>query len=104
GDRTITLTVTTSPGSPATASMTIFDDEMPIVSVAKIADADETGTGGTFRFTRSGPTGSALTVTYSVGGTASAGSDYTSLSGSIAFSSSSNTADMTVTPRADNLV
>jgi VCBS repeat-containing protein len=45
---------------------------LPSVTVAKIADAAEGGTAGTLRFTRTGSTTAALTVSYAVSGTATA--------------------------------
>lgn len=47
---------------------------------------------GTFTFHRTGPTTAPLTVNFSVGGTATAGSDYTALGTSVAFASGSATA------------
>src|SRR5262249_24760149 len=55
----------------------------PLVTVvASDASAGEPGTGqgsGTFTFTRTGSSTGALTVNFTVGGTATSGSDYTSL-------------------------
>ena len=54
----VAVTVQTSTsyvvGTPASASMMIVDDETPVVTVYKIADASESGAQGTFRFVRTG--------------------------------------------------
>ena len=50
------------------------------------------------------PPSAALTVSYTVTGTATAGSDYTSLGTSISFAAGSSTATLTVTPLQDTLV
>ena len=48
------------------------------VTLSKVADANEGGAAGTFRFTRTGSTAAALTVLVSpAGGTATKGTDYT---------------------------
>ena len=61
-----------------------------------------TGT-GTFVVTRSGGFGS-VTVYYSIGGTAVAGSDYVALDSSVTLPVGVNTASITVTPLPDALV
>ncbi|ACU62526.1 Calx-beta domain-containing protein [Chitinophaga pinensis] len=58
---------------------------LPAVSVTKVTDAAEPGTGGSFRFSL--PSGITftedITVNYSTSGTASSGTDYTALAGSV---------------------
>ena len=70
----------TAPPSP------LRSDEVPpptVTIAATDATATEAGlTTGTFTVSRTGSTTAALTVHYSVSGTATAGSDYTALSGS----------------------
>lgn len=78
----------------------IFDNETPEVSVEKLSDAVEGGS-GTFRFTRIGDLSSSLTVNFSVGGTATSGTDFTSIGTSVSFSANSATADKTVTASTD---
>lgn len=48
----------------------------PEVSVAALADATEGGANGVFEFTRTGDTGSSLTVQFTLSGTATVGADY----------------------------
>src|SRR5205814_612902 len=71
-----------SVGSPASATVTISDNETPVVSIVATdaIAAEPTTDKGTFTVSRIGSTLSSLTVFYSVSGTATAGSDYTALS------------------------
>jgi subtilisin family serine protease len=59
---------------------------------------------GTFTVTRTGSTAAALTVNYTIGGTATNGTDYTTLSGSVTIGIGNASATMTVTPVNDALV
>lgn len=68
-------------------------------SVATEVGADS----GAFMITRGGDTSAALTVTYSVAGTATAGTDYTALSGSAIIAAGASAATILVTP-IDDLV
>ncbi len=61
-------------------------------------------TTGYFTVTRTGSTTSALTVNYNVSGTATAGSDYNALSGSVTIPAGSTSATITVTPINDAAV
>jgi hypothetical protein len=94
-------------GSAKTATVTIADNDRPTVTIrATDATAAEPGSNtGTFTVTRtpvSPPT--ALTVLYSVSGSAVAGGDYVALSGTVVIPAGSNTATITVTPRDDAIV
>jgi hypothetical protein len=95
-DETVDLTLAAGAGytvgSPNAATVTIQDDDtgaLPVITVtAPDALAGEPATGaarGKFRFNRTGPTTSALTVNYTVAGTATSGSDYGSIGTSITF-------------------
>jgi hypothetical protein len=55
-------------------------------------------TPGIFSLTRDGDTSSALTVHYSLGGSAANGTDYQTLSGSVVIPAGSSTATVTVEP------
>src|SRR5206468_1093202 len=81
----------------------LFDNDVtpPAVGVEQLTDAAEPATAGAFRFTRSGDTSGSLTVNYTVTGTATAGTDYAALPGSVTFAAGAATADVTVTPIDD---
>lgn len=78
---------------------------IPTVSVtATDASASETPPdNGTYTFTRTGATTAALTVNYSVSGTATGGTDYNALPGSVTIPAGAASATATVTPIADTL-
>jgi len=113
---TITLTGTgscqgygTYEGIPFTLQAVVQSDSVvmtrPAVSIAATdPTATEAGrTPGAFTVTRAGSTASPLAVTYTVGGTATNGTDYTSLSGSVTIPAGAGSATITVTPIADSL-
>ena len=76
-----------------------------VTVTASDASATEAGlTTGTFTIYRSGDTSSALTVNYTVSGTATSGSDYSALGTSVSFAAGASTATKTVTPIQDTLV
>lgn len=95
-------------GSPSSATVNITSDDPPVITVsATDATAGEPGSGqgtGTFTFSRTGPTTSSLTVTYTVGGTATSGSDYTSIGTSVTFAAGASTATRTVSVINDSVV
>ncbi len=72
---------------------------LPVVSVAATdASASEPGTDkGTFTVTRTGSTAASLTVTFSVGGTATPGTDYAALGSSVTIPAGAASATLTVT-------
>ena len=107
GAETVSLTLTAnaaySVGTPGTATLTIADDDVATVTVtATDAAASEAGSNpGTFTLTRTGATTASLSVQYSVGGTATSGSDYTPLTGSVTIGAGQSSATVTVTPVDD---
>jgi hypothetical protein len=58
-------------------------------------------TKGVFAFTRTGSTASALTVYFTISGTATPGGDYDSLGSSVTFAAGASTVNKTVNPRPD---
>ncbi|WP_235529004.1 Calx-beta domain-containing protein, partial [Cylindrospermopsis sp. CR12] len=54
-----------------------------------------------YTFTRTGVISNSLTVNYTIGGTATNSSDYTSVGTSVAFAAGSSTATVTVDPTSD---
>jgi hypothetical protein len=87
-------------GTPSTATVTIRSDDLPVVTVtASDSVSGEPGTGqgnGVFRFSRTGPTTSTLTVNFTRTGTATSGSDFNSIGTAVTFAVGSATATKTV--------
>lgn len=108
GDETVSIEI--SPSNDYTTSsgrktITITDNP-PAVFVAATNDAGEDGLNpilGTFTFSRTGLL-QPLTATYTVSGTATAGSDFQALSGSVVFPLNVSTITVPVTPLIDALV
>jgi len=111
-DETVVLTLVSGTGyivsAPIAATVTIASDDRPFVSVvATDAAAAEAGpTSGSFTVSRSGngSTDWPLTVFYSVSGTATPGSDYTALSGSVTIPAGASSASVAVNPVDDPLI
>lgn len=97
----VTLAVTTfndaySLGTAFQASLNIIDNgDVPVVSVRGGTVGTEGGSNATVVFRAIGSTAGTITVNYTVSGSATPGSDYTALSGSVAISSN-GTNDVTV--------
>ncbi|GAB4474119.1 MAG: hypothetical protein OHK0037_34870 [Elainellaceae cyanobacterium] len=118
-DETVALTLRSGAGySPLTTApvvSTILNDDSS-VSVAVVPNAvlEDSGTGMVYTFTRNGFTGNAITVNFTVGGTATLGgpnADYTITgatvaggTGTISFAAGETTKTITVTPTSDNAV
>src|SRR6185369_1918933 len=79
---------------------------LPMVTIAgSPATVSEAGlTSAAFTVTRNGDTTDPLTLTYAVGGTATAGSDYVALPGVITIAAGATTATIPVVPMDDTLV
>ncbi|HYJ85157.1 MAG TPA: Calx-beta domain-containing protein, partial [Pyrinomonadaceae bacterium] len=119
-DETVILTVTSGTGyeagTPASASGTITNDDTDVsVAVEPLSVDEDGGTNLVYTFTRTGVTSGALTVNFSVGGTAGftpPGDDYTqtgaatfdATSGTVNFTAGSPTATVTVDPTTDTTV
>ncbi len=108
GDETVTVTLSPAPsytlGSAKSATVTIVENDLPTVTVVTtVPSVPEQGSGSAqFTVSRTGITSSPLTVSYNVAGTATAGSDYGELIGTVAFSSGATTAIIFVTPIDDS--
>jgi len=75
-----------------------------VTIVATDASASETGPDtGTFTITRTGPTTSALRVTFTANGPAQSGVDYVALGTQVFIPAGSSTVTLTVTPIADGV-
>ena len=90
------LRITYTAGSPPLPTVT--------VSATDSAAAENPPDTGTFTVSRTGSTTTALTVYYTVSGTATTGSDYTALPGSVTIPAGSSSATITVTPINDTTV
>jgi hypothetical protein len=98
----ITIVETDAPSSAGTSACLAPVKLNPLVTVtAADASAAEAGDTGAFTFTRSGDTSAAITVNFDVGGTASAGTDYTTLPTSVSIPAGQTAASLTVTPVSD---
>jgi len=110
-----TITSVTSPsftytfGGPATAIIT-DNDTAPAnleLSVTKTADATEAGTNGEFTISLPGTTATAaeaITVNYTLSGSATNGTDYTNLTGSVVIPAGSHEVKIPVTALADQKI
>ncbi|MCE2907197.1 MAG: S8 family serine peptidase, partial [Anabaena sp. CoA2_C59] len=114
GTETATLTVTSGTGytvgTSASAIVNIADNDPPQVSVvATDANAAETLLGttpnpGQYTLTRTGPTTSSLTVNVGLTGTATNGTDYTTIPTTVTFAAGSSTALVNLNVIDDTLV
>jgi hypothetical protein len=108
GNETAILTLAAgtgySVGSPASATVTIADNEPTVSVVATDAAAAEAALNpGTFTVTRSVTSASSLTVTYTMSGTAARGTDYTAPTGSVIILANNAAATVTITPIDDSV-
>ena len=88
--------VSVSPTS-GTQQIGVFDNDTATVSVAATTDGSEQGpVNGVFTVTQTNPSSVDTVLSYSVGGTATAGSDYTPLSGSVTIPAGATSATITV--------
>ena len=112
GNETVVLSLAAgkgySLGSSKSTAITIVDNEPSITVTATDALAGETAPGtpanpGRFSLTRTGDRTKVLTVAYTLSGTATKGSDYLNLTGTVSFAAGSATAFVDVNPIDDNL-
>ncbi|MCF7731274.1 MAG: PKD domain-containing protein [Akkermansiaceae bacterium] len=110
GNKTVTLTVLPQPayqvGTNPSASATIVENDPVSVFITATANLPLEGSGnsGTFTVTRVGSLAANLQVNYRLGGTATNGVDYNTLSGTVLIPAGNATANITVTPIQDALV
>jgi hypothetical protein len=96
----------TTPGADVTFSTASCSTTLPTVTVTAIdpTATEQPMTSGEFLIQRTGSTSSALSVMYSVTGTATVGMDHTLASGSITIPAGSSSFTLTVFPTDDQLV
>lgn len=104
GVNSFSVRVTNEEGASDEATMEIAV-AYPVTIAASDATASEDDLStGTFTFTRSGPTTSDLTVSFSISGTASSGSDYTAVGTNMVIPAGQSSATITITPLDDSLL
>ena len=112
-NETVVLTLATVAGDPDitingaanSASVAITDNDSAQVSIAATtAAAAEPATNGVFTVSMTRASSTDTVISYTVGGTAAAGSDYTALSGSVTIFAGSTSATITVPVLNDALV
>ncbi|NCQ98260.1 MAG: hypothetical protein GPJ28_02480 [Microcystis aeruginosa L211-11] len=97
-------------GTPNTATGTITNDDVTLPSITLAVSPSSVTEDGTanlvYTFTRSGVLTNALTVNYTLGGTATLNTDYTrtGTNNTVTFAAGSSTATVTVDPTADTTV
>lgn len=104
GPNNTLFSVDTSEGKN-TATVTIHDDDSAVASIAKSSDAAEPISDGQFTVSLDKVSYEDLTLTYEVDGssTATAGSDYTTLSGSVVIPAGDLSASITVEVTNDDI-
>jgi hypothetical protein len=117
-NETVALTITSGSnytiGTTTAVTGTIADDDTPVITldVAPASVLEDGIANLVYTFTRTTNPANALTVRYSVGGTATLNTDYTqtgaasfrSTSGTITFAAGSNTATLTIDPKTDTTI
>ncbi len=105
GTETVIVTLTADTayliGIPGNATINIADDEPEVSIQANDPVLSESGDPGQFILTRTGSTTADLTVFYTLSGSATTGSDYSALSGSVVITAGNATATIDVTPLND---
>ena len=91
--------------SALTGTVTITDDDTPVVSLT-VTDSSASEIGpdsGVFLVTRTGSTAAPLKVYYGMSGTAAHGTDYAALTGEVTIPAGAASAPIVITPYADDL-
>ncbi|WP_219726468.1 Calx-beta domain-containing protein, partial [Cylindrospermopsis raciborskii] len=108
-DETVILTLASGTGytigTTSGVTGTITNDDTQVTLAVSPTTVTEDGTNNlVYTFTRTGVTSNPLTVNYTIGGTATNGSDYGSIGTSVTFAAGSSTATVTVDPTPDTTV
>ena len=106
-DETVTLTVAAGTGYtvgvPASATGTILNDDVPsvTVSVSPAAVAEDGAPNLIYTFTLNQAAFSATSINYTIGGTATNGTDYATIASPLVIPAGNTTGTVTVNPTAD---
>lgn len=106
-DETVTLTVAAGTGytvgAPASATGTILNDDVPsaTISVSPAAVAEDGAPNLVYTVTLNQAAFSALSINYTIGGTATNGTDYATIASPLVIPAGSTTGTITVNPTAD---
>ena len=106
-DETVTLTVAAGTGYtvgvPASATGTILNDDVPsaTIAVSPAAVAEDGAPNLVYTVTLNQASFSALSINYTIGGTATNGTDYASIASPLVIPAGSTTGTITVNPTAD---
>jgi hypothetical protein len=90
--------------APSSAKVSILSDEVVTITAIDATATEAGATTARFRVTRTGSSAAPLTVFYAVRGTATGGSDYAALPGSLTIPARASSAALTVTPINDGLM
>jgi glucose/arabinose dehydrogenase len=110
GDETVSLTLASGSytiGTVSAVTSTITNDDvapsLPTVTlaVAPSSALEDGGTNIVYTFTRTGSTAAPLTVNYTIGGTATNGTDYATIGTSVVIAGGSATGTVTIDPTLD---
>ena len=113
GNETVIVTMNSLTGSAGvalgvaatrTATNTITDNDTATVTLANITNGNEAGpVSGVMTLTQTAASGVNTVIAYSIAGTATSGTDYTALSGTVTIPAGSTTATITI-PVIDDVV
>ncbi len=108
-DETVSLTLASGTGytigTTSAVTGTIANDDTQVTLAVSPSSVTEDGSSNlVYTFTRTGVISNALTVNYTVGGTATNSTDYGTIGTSVTFAANSSTATVTVDPTADTTV
>ncbi|MGI0483796.1 DUF4347 domain-containing protein [Pantanalinema rosaneae CENA516] len=106
GSETVVLTLAAGDyviSATNTATVDIIDAPIVTVSVPDASASESAPNSGRFRLTRSGDTSQTLTVNYTIAGTATNGSDYTTLTGIATIAAGQSFVDVLVNPINDTI-
>jgi outer membrane autotransporter protein len=109
-NETVILTVAAGTGytvgAPASATGTILNDDVPSasISVSPPSVNEDSGTPLVYTVTLDQPSLVPLSIAYTVGGTATNGTDYAAVTSPLSIAAGATTGTITVTPTADSTV